>query len=84
MYCRSLGLRLNNGTVRSHLSIVTRQGSSRAPGNDETICDQELHQTSSVEDGPSLADFIGGVVPRGSTWKEYQGKLRREKGENER
>lgn len=37
-----------------------------------------------TEDGPTLADFIGGVVPRGSTWKDYQGKLRRERGENER
>ncbi|KAI1296914.1 Lipoyl synthase, mitochondrial [Halotydeus destructor] len=37
-----------------------------------------------IQDGPSLGDFIAGVVPRGETWTEYGGKLKREKGENER
>lgn len=37
-----------------------------------------------LEDGPKLGDFIAGVVPRGQTWTEYDGKLKREKGDNER
>lgn len=35
-------------------------------------------------DGPSLGDFIAGVVPRGDSWSNYRGKLKREKGDPER
>lgn len=37
-----------------------------------------------LDDGPQLGDFIAGVVPRGQKWAEYDGKLKRDKGDNER
>lgn len=37
-----------------------------------------------LNDGPELQDFIAGVVPRGNNWDNYNGKLKRGKGENER
>ncbi|CAG7830866.1 unnamed protein product [Allacma fusca] len=35
-------------------------------------------------DGPDLSDFLSGTVPSGEKWDEYKGKLKREKGDNER
>lgn len=37
-----------------------------------------------LNDGPELQDFIAGVVPRGNNWDNYDGKLKRGKGDNER
>jgi lipoic acid synthetase len=34
--------------------------------------------------GPELGDFIAGVVPRNSTWKNYEGQLQMAKGEKGR
>ncbi len=34
--------------------------------------------------GPQLSDFIAGVIPREDNWQQYKGKLKREKGDNER
>lgn len=37
-----------------------------------------------IANGPGLADFIAGAIPRGSTFKDYKGKLKRAPGETER
>lgn len=39
----------------------------------------ELHDDA----GPTLSDFIAGVVPRGERWSDYSGKLRRSKDETQ-
>ncbi|XP_065290370.1 lipoyl synthase, mitochondrial isoform X2 [Dermacentor albipictus] len=41
-------------------------------------------QKDNIASGPGLADFIAGAVPRGSTFKDYTGKLKRAPGETER
>ena len=45
---------------------------------------QRKEEESQFQDGPDLGDFIAGVVPRGSTWQEYEGQLRLEKGQKGR
>lgn len=82
MYCRTI--RLNAQAVRQSSKLVIRKSTTGGSINNEEKSSQPAQQTTTFSDGPSLSDFIGGVVPRGSTWKEYQGKLKREKGENER
>ena len=37
-----------------------------------------------LQEGPDLSDFIAGVVPRDSSWEEYEGKLKLDKGERGR
>lgn len=41
-------------------------------------------QKDEIARGPGLADFIAGAVPRGSSFKDYEGKLKRSPGEVER
>ena len=48
--------------------------------NPKTESDEKINML----DGPDLGDFIAGVVPRGSTWEEYEGKLKMEKGQKGR
>lgn len=33
-------------------------------------------QDKKITEGPSLEDFIAGVVPRGSTFTDYEGELK--------
>ena len=49
----------------------------------ETDAKEQSRPDLTVE-GPSLGDFIAGVIPRGETFASYEGKLKREKGENDR
>ncbi|CAH1404675.1 unnamed protein product [Nezara viridula] len=37
-----------------------------------------------IADGPSLEEFLAGDVTDKETWADYKGKIKREKGENER
>lgn len=37
-----------------------------------------------IANGPGLAEFIAGAIPRGSTFSDYKGKLKRAPGETER
>ncbi|XP_014271705.1 lipoyl synthase, mitochondrial [Halyomorpha halys] len=37
-----------------------------------------------IADGPSLEQFLAGDVTSKETWADYKGKIKREKGENER
>lgn len=39
---------------------------------------------TAIANGPSLEDFIANTVPRGSTYGDYSGKLKRAPGETER
>ncbi|CAG2181817.1 unnamed protein product, partial [Oppiella nova] len=39
---------------------------------------------SRLESGPQLSQFISGSVGSDDKWSDYSGKLRREKGDNER
>uniref|UniRef100_A0A224Z3M5 Lipoyl synthase, mitochondrial n=1 Tax=Rhipicephalus zambeziensis TaxID=60191 RepID=A0A224Z3M5_9ACAR len=41
-------------------------------------------QKDEIARGPGLADFIAGAIPRGSSFKDYKGKLKRVPGETER
>lgn len=41
-------------------------------------------QKDEIARGPGLADFIAGVIPRGSSFRDYKGKLKRSPGEVER
>lgn len=40
--------------------------------------------SSIFKDGPGLSEFIHNEIPKGETWHNYKGKLKREPGENER
>lgn len=37
-----------------------------------------------IANGPGLQDFIAGAIPRGSTYSNYEGKLKRSPGETSR
>ena len=84
MLCRRLPSSINASFGIRNSKLVIRQSSNDSTVKDEEKSSELTRKASFSDDGPSLGDFIGGVIPRGSTWKEYQGKLKREKGENER
>ena len=58
--------------------------SSRSSSENVQSDKKEQTRPNLTADGPSLGDFIAGVIPRGETYNSYQGKLKREKGENDR
>jgi hypothetical protein len=63
-------LNLNIGSIHANKST-----------NNEKSLDQFRTDLSL---GPQLSDFIAGVIPREDNWNQYKGKLKREKGDNER
>lgn len=87
MLCRRLPSSINASFGIKNSKLVIRRSSGSTVKDEEKRKEESsglMRKASFSDDGPSLGDFIGGVIPRGSTWKEYQGKLKREKGENER
>ncbi|CAG0881753.1 unnamed protein product, partial [Cyprideis torosa] len=64
---------------RSSICSLVNSGSLSAP-----LKSGDVGGRSVLQEGPSLEDFLSGDVEEGATWKTYQGKLKREKGDRDR
>ena len=61
-----------------HLTTKHRSAEDKDTGN------VNVDRENLLENGPDLADFIAGVVPRNANWKDYEGQLKLAKGEKGR
>lgn len=67
---------LRYGRALKQQSVSTTHCCSRS--------DLTSEQKADIQNGPGLQDFIAGAIPRGSTFSDYKGKLKRAPGETER
>jgi hypothetical protein len=67
--------------IRRHLDLNLKISRLKTTANKDVNIDEFK---SRLESGPQLSQFISGSVGSDDKWSDYSGKLRREKGDNER